>query len=153
MIILRHTQLDNINKPKLLTFITIMITHTRESFPNETKAISDSELKKHIIKSIKKAENYNLTSQQDCCKFINLAVVYGWDFDQEPNNEWMIDILEDEEISSPSERLNRLLDECVYRKEVEEKNNKLWDDFFANTTGNNLITDNSSEIKTLEQTL
>ena len=74
---------------------------------------------------IDRAASYGLTSQQQACRFINLAAAYGWDFDSNPDLLWMRKILTDTSPGRPGERLDRLVQTCLHRQSIEEHNRVL----------------------------
>ena len=130
MLILRAKQIAAIQLPQILSFVESLSGYLRENFTEKLHDISGSVLNKKILKSIKKAEKYGFTSRQDCCEFAKLAVKYGWDFDEEPQNEWMRKMLIDKNISNPSHRLARCVEEIIFRKEVEKNNRNLREKFY-----------------------
>lgn len=137
MIIIRHEQQNKLELPKLIKMVIELCKEARNRFNDELADVTEKSLGKKILNTVKKAEKYNLVKESDYGTFVNIAIEYGWDFDEDPDNEWMVDILEDPEISNPSDRLNRLVDECRYRKEVAEQNENLWDEFYGTDSDDN----------------
>jgi uncharacterized protein (DUF1697 family) len=131
MIILRQVQLTVIELPGVMKYVNALCKDARKQFKDEIDSLTDTTLEKKICKSIKKAQQFHLLSKADWGRFVFITIENDWDFDEDPDNEWMVTMLEDPEITSPSDRLTRLIDECIYRKEVALQNEKLWDDFYG----------------------
>lgn len=129
MLVIRTEQLDLLAKASREEFIEQMCRHLRSHFPPQLRGCGDDVLKSHINDALRRSAGYGLTSRQDCCRFLNLAVLYGWQFDQSAAQQWMRDYLIDETVSSPSERLRLLVDQCVHRREIAAHNRQLQDGF------------------------
>lgn len=97
----------------------------RLTFPEATASLDDGRLEELVAQAQARAESYGLTSDADRARFLNLAAVFGWDFDQDPERGWMQAMLTDPAVSSPSERLRLLAAACVRRLEIEEHNRRL----------------------------
>jgi hypothetical protein len=111
LIVIRNEQLEALKYPQLLKFVRNVCLQIKSQskliVPNQT----DKELEKNIFSSISKAQKkYGLISQSDCTSFVNISVEFGWDFDENPENEWMKMILQDPDITNPSSRLSLLID-------------------------------------------
>jgi hypothetical protein len=88
-----------------------MLAHVRASFPEATVNQDEQSLTASVTAAIKKARVYSLFSNQDTCKFINLTMVFGSDWENSQDRRWIHDALTDSSGGTPSERLD-----CVYRK-------------------------------------
>lgn len=97
----------------------------RAAFPAATAALDDIQLLESVTQTRLRAESYGLASDADLARFLNLAVVFGWDFDHDPERTWMRRMLTDPTISSPSERLRLLTAAAIRRLEIEEHNRRL----------------------------
>jgi hypothetical protein len=78
-----------------------------------------------VNEAIGRASHYGLSSEQDCARYLNLAMLFGFRFDQLPEHAWMRARLEDQSVSNPSERLALLVAECLRRMRVYENNRVL----------------------------
>jgi hypothetical protein len=125
MLTIRNAQLARFGSEQRRQFIAAMCRYLREQFHDELWAVDGVSLHRDVDAAIHRAESYGLHSERDCCRYLNLAVTYGWDFDSQPQNDWMRKILTDTQVTSPSQRLHRLVDQCIYRSEVEESNRRL----------------------------
>ena len=129
MLILRREQWESLRAAQRKRFIDKMCLHLRRHFGEELASMEEAALRTHVSEAIDKAADYELTTEQDCCRYLNLAATYGWGFDKEPDNAWMKNYLTDPEVSNPSQRLSLLIDECLHRMAVEENNRALEEEF------------------------
>jgi len=103
-------------------FIADMVIHLRTYFPAVAWLLTADELRSHIITCIDRAAHYQLTSQQQVCRYLNVAAHYGWNFDSDPDLAWMQKILTDTTLMQPGERLDHLVQTCLHRQSIEEHN-------------------------------
>jgi hypothetical protein len=125
MLTIRHSQIAHFSSEKRRQFIVAMCRYLREQFHDELWAVDAATLQRQVDTTIHRARNYGLSTERDCCRYLNLAVTYGWDFDRQPQYDWMRKILIDTQVTTPSQRLHKLVDQCIYRSEVEECNRRL----------------------------
>jgi hypothetical protein len=97
----------------------------RAHYPAATVDLSDRELSATISATIARARQYDLQSEADHWRFVNLAAAFGWTFDTDPAFGWMRAMLTDAEVSAPSDRLHLLMDESIRRLRVLEHNARL----------------------------
>jgi hypothetical protein len=125
MLIIRNTQFRALSQQPREQFIEEMLGHLYSYFPAAAWLLTPEELRGQVNALIARAAAYQLTSRQQVCRFINLAATYGWQFDSDPDLLWMRDILTDTSLSQPSERLDRLVQTCLHRQHIEERNRAL----------------------------
>ncbi len=122
MLCIRQTQLQAFALPSRDAFIKEMVIHLRTFFPATAWLLTIDELRDHIGSCINRAGRYQLNSRRQVCRFINLAASYGWNFDSDPQLSWMREILLDTSLAAPGERLDQLMQNCLRRQEIEERN-------------------------------
>ncbi|MFP2907947.1 hypothetical protein ACLESD_23430 [Pyxidicoccus sp. 3LFB2] len=76
-------------------FMEQMATHLREVFPEETQPWSEERLLKHVTEAAERASQYGVVLEGDVQRYLECAVLYGWDFDRAPGSAWARAILED----------------------------------------------------------
>lgn len=123
MLILRKEQIAALSGAKADRFTDEMANHLRSTFPEETAGMDSAALQGYIEKVFDAAKKYNLSSRQDLCRFLNITMLFGMEFENVEARHWMHEYLTDERISDPGKRLKRLYDECISRLETEEKSN------------------------------
>jgi hypothetical protein len=119
MLTIRKEQIKVFEEVAMKQFIDDMVIHVKKYFSKESGQMSDEQLRNHIIGIIPKAKKYGLDSERDLCKYLNLSIIFGKDFDIDPELVWMAKMLTDYTESNSSLRLNRLYKEAMRR--IEEK--------------------------------
>lgn len=124
MLIIRNDQLALLAADRLRQFVETMCLHLREQFPQALAGTSEPALHDQVRLALAQARGYGLQGARDCCRYLNLCVTYGWDFDQREENAWMRRYLTDAGISVPGRRLERLVAECMHREAVAASNRR-----------------------------
>ena len=119
MLTVRKEQVRALGRAMMQEFEKDMLRHLQQFFPDESSAMGNRALRELIRHAIARAKDYGLTSERDLCKYLNLAMVYGGDFDTDPELEWMRGFLADPDVPDPSERMSRLYAESLHRLEPE----------------------------------
>ncbi len=109
MLIIREEQMVVLSEYMLKQFEERMIIHLYSNFPNETKDISDLELRKTICSNIDRAAKYNVKDEVDVKRYLEYVVRYDSEFDINPNLPWAINIFGDENLTG-TEKMNQLDD-------------------------------------------
>lgn len=125
MLTIRDAQLHILALPAREQYIDAMLGHLYRYFPAMAWSLTLDELRHQVNRLIEHAATYRLHSQQQVCRFINLAATYGWEFDRDSGLRWMHRILADASSGEPSDRLDRLLETCLHRQRIEEHNHAL----------------------------
>lgn len=123
--LMRRSQLDAFELHANAQYVSTMVAHLRTYFPERYAADSDVVLSEKVRAWLRKAHDFGLYSQRDCCRFVSLAAIYGRDFPDEPESRWVRDVLTDELGGSPSARMGRALELALYREDVERRNREL----------------------------
>ena len=118
MLTIRKEQVQALSRVTIQEFEKDMLQHLMQFFPDESAAMGDKALRAHIRHAIARAKEYGVTSERDLCKYLNLTMVYGRNFDTDRELEWMRDFLTDADVPDPSERMSRLYAEALYRLEL-----------------------------------
>jgi hypothetical protein len=133
MITIRNEQKDALRMPLIIKQIRGLVEHVKTNFPDETAGETDDELFDRIKETLERAEKYDIRAERDVYKYINISMIYGADFDEKEETAWTVDYLNDEDVSSPTMRINRLYEEILYRLEVEENNARIEEKFYGDT--------------------
>ncbi len=130
MLVIRRAQEETLGRPNLLTFIREMQNHLRSHFPEAMSPYADEQLQSLIEVALGKAAHFGIRSKRHACQFLNLCALYGWKFLDQGKNRWMLEkYLENPNISDPGNRIELLVDQCLWRLEVEEQNRRLRQEF------------------------
>jgi hypothetical protein len=127
---IRPEQLRVFARAQRESFAGEMCAHLRAHFAEETAPLAEVALRERVDQAIGDAAAFGLTSRLDCCRYLNIVVLHGWALE-----EWMKSWLDDPSIDGPSERLQRLADQCIRRLRVAEANRRLGEAFAAKAGG------------------
>ena len=61
-----------------------------------------------MIAGIKKAARFSITSERDVCEFLDVTLLFGGNFDDNPRHVWFRHALSSPFLSEPSERVTLL---------------------------------------------
>lgn len=89
-LVIREEQREVLRKYMLKQFEDRMVLHLRRIFPNEIKSFSEPDLRAQIQKGMNRSAQYQITMGGDVQRYLECAVIYGWDFDTTP---WAREIL------------------------------------------------------------
>jgi hypothetical protein len=108
MLRIRWEQLAVFRNYALKSFEDRMRGHLSKCFPQQCKNRSDTDLRTLIQYGIKSAAKYGITAERDVCKYIDVMIVSGRDFDRDPQLPWASSILNDEALKVPATKIKRL---------------------------------------------
>ncbi len=95
----------------LENFRRTLLAHLRETFPEETKNLSDDALLKIIDSEIERGRIYQVTTQRAIMLFTDLRFFRTPHFEQAADMEWAKKILENKELDG--EVKMRLIYQCL----------------------------------------
>jgi hypothetical protein len=114
MLRIRTDQIDALRKPALDDFIDDMMLHVHEFFPDECMKLGLESVRGRIVEGIEKADGYGVTSPRGVCKYINLMMTFGPDFDTNPRTtSWAQPILKDTTVPDPTARMDVLSEKAL----------------------------------------
>lgn len=93
MLTIRPEQLEIFAELEERKFEKWMLTHLLTFFPDKCGTTGNVELQGTIRHGIKRAAAYGVTSKAGVCKYIDLMVVFGSNFDADPRFPWAGQIL------------------------------------------------------------
>ncbi|WNG52001.1 hypothetical protein F0U60_53765 [Archangium minus] len=129
MLTIRSHQLGVFEEAQAQHFLLHLMAHVRTHFPEEVGVLDDALLRARIEQGVRQGHALGLVTRRDLSRFINLLVASDWEFARAPEHAWMKDYLEDPGVSSPSVRLERLVQEFIRRGELEARNAVLREEF------------------------
>ncbi len=103
---IRQAQLAILSRIELRKFEDWMVEHLNKFFPGQCEAAGEEQIRATIQYGVKRAASYGITTERDVCKYIDLMVVFGRDFDEDRRFAWTRDILGKEE--NPSRKIEAL---------------------------------------------
>jgi hypothetical protein len=84
MLKIRPEQVEVLRQYMVRQFEERMRIHLWQVFPHELKTVAEMELREHIRLGVEKAMSYQVTKEGDVQRYLECAVVYGWEFDTTP---------------------------------------------------------------------
>jgi hypothetical protein len=108
MLTLRKEQLAVFGPLGKKAFEDRMLSHLKKVFPEQSEALGEPKLRETIQSGTQRAAVYRIISERDVCKYIDLMILYGRDFDKDPNLPWAQSILQNQAIRNPSSKIERL---------------------------------------------
>ena len=88
MLRIRAEQFQLLSHAEVENFEEWMVAHLKRFFPVQCRAVGDSRLRETIQTGIERAARYQITARRDVCKYIDLMVVFGRDFDTDRRYPW-----------------------------------------------------------------
>ncbi len=90
---IRQAQMDVFSQVEVQKFEDWMVSHLKQFFFRECRSLGELQLRDLIQYGIKSAARHQITIERDVCKFIDLMIVLGRDFDTDGRNVWAHEIL------------------------------------------------------------
>ncbi len=93
MLLIRQAQLAVLSQLEVQKFEDWTLTHLQKFFPKQCSALGERQLREWIQHGIRRAAHYGFTAKRDVCKYIDLMIVFGRDFDTDKRSRWAGEIL------------------------------------------------------------
>lgn len=97
MLIIRNEQMEALSEYMVEYFVDEALLHLRTSFSEQTKDVTDADLRAMIHTGIDNAGAYDITIEEDVMRYLELMITYGADFDTNPDTAWAEEILNKED--------------------------------------------------------
>ena len=92
MIIVRKTQMQAMARALFEQWVQ---AHARQFFPDQCRSVAPGDFAVLVRNAIDKAQSYGFLDQADCCRYVDLTLVFGAQFDVDPRFSWAGGILGD----------------------------------------------------------
>jgi hypothetical protein len=110
---IRRQQMDALALDYRARLTVAFAAHLREHFPDRFADCEEHDLRREVERQVAKAKSYGLVTPRDHCRFLNLGATFGWDFDTAPPTRFIADVLRNERLGDPSERLDLAVQDCL----------------------------------------
>ncbi|AZZ92163.1 DUF4123 domain-containing protein [Hahella sp. KA22] len=118
---IRPDQRDLLAKVSADAYVRRMVKLFKRRYTKKLQPLSDNELFERFEAAIKQAQSIGATIRQDAFFFLNICVLYGWDFMDNKSLAWIrSDYLENRNFGSLSRRLEALYYYCKSQPIMEE---------------------------------
>jgi len=108
MLTIRKEQLAVFGLLGQKTFEDRVVIHIKKVFPEQAEAFGEPKLRETIQYGTQRAAAYRIVSERDVCKYIDLMILYGLDFDKDPKHPWAQSVLQNQALRNPSTKVDRL---------------------------------------------
>lgn len=112
MLTIRAEQLALLSASLKKRFERDMADHLSEFFPEQCVGLGVAGLFRFIQVNIDRALQYGIERERDICKFLDVAMALGEDFDRSGKYRWSFEILEDEWLTG-QEKIDRLVEAAL----------------------------------------
>lgn len=109
MLVIRRDQVEVFRALLRERFEDQVLVHVREFFPSRCNALGEDGTRALIRHGIDRARGYGIQREKDVCKYVDIAFVFGRDFDTE--QPWAPSILRS--AASGEQRIQALFDVAV----------------------------------------
>ena len=92
-----------------------MLDHLECHFPDKCQTLGERSLRSLIRTGIDRATSYDITTQLDIGRFIILMMIFGTDYDTNPELPWAARILNDQRLQGPKTKMDSLYAEAATR--------------------------------------
>jgi hypothetical protein len=108
MLTIRKEQMSVFGPLGRKAFEDRVLVHLKKVFPEQSEALGEPKLRETVQYGTQRAAAYRIISERDVCKYIDLMIFYGRDFDKDPSLPWAQSILQNHAIRNPSSKIERL---------------------------------------------
>lgn len=108
---IRRDQIDHFSNDATGRFTDRMLAHLRKHFPDRCNILNDEQIRSTIQLGIQRSSSYGVTAERDVCKYIDMMMVFGDDFDRRLDLPWAQQIL-NAEARHPSAKMEALLEQA-----------------------------------------
>ena len=106
--VIRQEQMSAFQEDANADFENRMVVHLNKCFPAECQALQEAGVRKTIRYGIDQAAKYDVKAERDVCKYIDVMMVYGRDFDTREDLPWAPRILNDQVLRNSTARMDNL---------------------------------------------
>jgi len=108
MLKIRKEQMQTLNELMFCKFENFMVSHLRRFYTETCLDLGEEGIREEVRYGIEHAKTYNIVDERNVCKYIDVMFAFGRDFDNDPDLPWAGEILRDDAIGSPVERMDIL---------------------------------------------
>jgi len=114
MLKLNRRQIQAMDTLAFDRFVARMVRHIQVFFPERYLHDDDRAMQAMVRGVVEKARRYGINGKDDVCRFLNLCMLLGADFDENPQHVWVQEILSNPFYQAGSTRM-AMLDDAAQR--------------------------------------
>lgn len=108
MLLIREKQQESLVQASAAAFEDRMLQHIRKHFPSHYEALGEANCLDLIRFGIERGAKHAFISERHVCKYIDLMLCFGVEFDTDPKQTWAAPILTDSSWVSASAKMDAL---------------------------------------------
>jgi hypothetical protein len=120
MLTIRKEQFAVFQKVASQNFENRMLSHIKKCFPKQMHELGEPRVRELIRYGIQRSASYRIRKQRDICTYIDIMIVFGRDFDQDPALLWASGILHDKSLPGPAAKIIELQKAAIEYRNREE---------------------------------
>lgn len=118
MLTIRKEQLAVFREPAINDYMKRTVIHLNERFPEKCEALGEAKVQETVKYGIQRSASYGITTEGDVRRYIDLMLMFGPDFDQNPGLPWAASILNNKALMNPTTKVNRLYKEVKKQEKL-----------------------------------
>jgi hypothetical protein len=119
VLVIRNEQMEAFRKAAMLAFEGEMLVHLRDFSPPLFKTAGDDQMRRVVRLGIERAKTHGLTFRGPVRLYLELMLLFGSDFDTDPQYPWATEVLTNGSLGSEIQRADLLFDRTRdYRSKV-----------------------------------
>lgn len=116
MLTIRSAQCKALFLPQVSADLPRLLDYVERFYPEQAQAIGNDHLERYVRDALEQGLDHGLRKTRDLRRFLDVVMLCGPDWSA-PQHAWMLDVLDDPNIPSPSLRLQTLRYELMDRLE------------------------------------
>ena len=117
MLVIRKEQDEKLAQVHMAVFEDRMIAHINKHFPSHYESLGEENCRELIRFGIERGATHDFVSERNVCKYIDLMLCFGVEFDIDQKQAWAAEILGDDAWVSVDAKMDALFKEGVRRLE------------------------------------
>ncbi len=102
-------------------YIDRVLAHVQEFFPERCQKLGAARTRDAVCYGLERGESYDLTSELDLCKFVDVMFTLGPRFDEDPEWSWTAGVLGAFPYDSTDTRMEEVFQKVVLRLREREQ--------------------------------
>lgn len=115
MLQIRREQVKTLQQASILEFEIKMLAHIKKFFPAHFEELGEDNCRELTRYGIEQGAKYGFVSERNVCKFIDLMLSFGVEFDKDPKQTWASRMLQDDAWITANAKMEALFKEGVKR--------------------------------------
>jgi len=95
------------------SFENAMLSHVMTYYPNHYLMMKEPAIRQTIRVAFARAGKYGFDTQRNVCQYLNIMLILGSGFDQDPQYPWAEAMLKDTKVSDPTKKIDGISDKTL----------------------------------------